>query len=58
MPAMTIQHEGAGGKQTTEITNLDDLQTVLRVPKECIIKYLRHELSLPEEELEKGDLTL
>ena len=58
MPAMTIQHGGAKGKQTTEITNLDDLQTVLRVPKECIIRYLRDELSLSDEELEKGDLTL
>ena len=58
MPAMTIQCKGAKGDQTTEITNLDDLQTVLRVPKECIIRYLRQELSLPEEELEKGDLTL
>ena len=58
MPAMVIKHEGAKGKQKTHISNLEDLQTVLRVPKECIIRYLRQELSLSEEGIEKGDNSL
>ena len=54
MPEMTIKVEGGGKKKTmgqkTRITNLGDIQAALRMPQEAIIRYFRHELSIPDEE--------
>ena len=50
MPEMIIKHEGKKNQVKTRITNLGEIQNVLRVPQEAIIRYFKAELDIPDDE--------